>query len=184
MATPSVAARPIPERRFIISTVFAYETCASLTRDKLGRERMSVISGPETKDGTVVLSIRQDLMPSQQERHYVKACQQATPPLIHNLVERDQHRVWGIWHNHPTFGKASTRPSQTDWAMQDRLVRIGMPHCLGGIASLDGWLRLYSSARPFSVELYGSGAEVVETSPFETIIKLEQREVEHVQAAQ
>jgi hypothetical protein len=77
-----------------------------------------------------------------------------------------------MFHSHIMHGAASTRPSGVDIANQQRFVAIGWTDVIGGIFSLDGYVRLFSTARDFSVSLYGNGADIKSDTPREKIIKL------------
>ena len=75
-------------------------------------------------------------------------------------------------HNHVMHGLDSTRPSNVDLANQDRFVKIGWD-AIGGIFSIDGYARFFSTASDFDFSLFGAGAAIVSDAPRETIIKLE-----------
>ena len=67
--------------------------------------------------------------------------------------------------------RESTQPSDTDVANQERFAAIGWD-AIGGIFSLDGYVRFFGTGKNFDVELYGNGGVVVSTGPRETVIKL------------
>jgi len=43
---------------------------------------------------------------------------------------------------------------------------------IGGIFSLDGYVRLFSTAHDFALSLYGNGVDIVTDGPREKILKL------------
>ncbi|MGH1419406.1 MAG: Mov34/MPN/PAD-1 family protein [Hyphomicrobiaceae bacterium] len=168
------------ELDFLVSSIFLREACTYLTSDSKKRERMALVSGPVANNGTVILSSMHKVQTSQQSPAYVQADPAATARQIDHLVSNDQHQLWGMFHSHILHGKNSTQPSQTDINHQNRLVKFGMPDTLGGIFSLDGWVRIFSTAKPFSLTVYGGGVEVVEDNPREKILKISLPEVHHV----
>jgi hypothetical protein len=54
-----------------------------------------------------------------------------------------------------------------------RFCAIGWHEVIGGIFSLDGFFRAFSTARDFTFQPYGKGAEIVSQSPRETIKKID-----------
>lgn len=168
------------ELDFLISSIFLRQAFTYLTGDPKKRERMTLVSGPVAKNGTVVLASMHKVQTSQQSAAYVQADPAATARQIDNLVSNDQHQLWGMFHSHILYGKNSTQPSQTDINHQNRLVKFSMPDTLGGIFSLDGWCRIFSTAKSFSLTTYGGGVEMIENNPREKILKISLPEVDHV----
>ena len=108
---------------------------------------------------------------SDQSVGYVKAHTGHSAALIDTLIN-DGHKLWAMVHNHPTTGACSTKPSQTDLVHQQRLIDFGMSHVLGGIASMDGFFRLFSTVEDFQLTMFGSGAELIEDNPREKVLKV------------
>ncbi|MCH9808441.1 MAG: hypothetical protein K0U74_11965 [Alphaproteobacteria bacterium] len=169
---PGSDVSPAVRPQLVVSSVFLREAFDYLTTDPERRERMLLVTATHTPDGSVVPSSMRQIKTTEQSAAYVKADQADFANYIEQLTERDQHQLLAMWHSHILVGEQSTRPSQTDIAHQDRLVQLGMTHVLGGIFSLDGWVRLFSTAVDFDLTLYGSAAEYVHDRPREKIIKL------------
>jgi len=157
--------------RFYVSTLFLRECFHFLTGDPMRRERLHLVTGPTTPEGIHVPScmIKVDL--EQQSAAYVAADPLATHKQLVALTERDGHQLLMVFHSHIMHGAASTQPSQTDITTQQRFAAIGWD-AVGGIFSLDGFIRFYSTCKDFSVELYGNGADIVSAAARETIVKL------------
>ena len=167
----TVPVKNVPSRHFKVSAVTMQRTIHFLTGDPQGRERMRYATGIENpEDGSVTLIDTLNVRMSEQSPGYVKAHDGYSAALIDQLIEGG-HQLWAMFHNHPTSGKNSTKPSGTDIAHQKRLVEFGMPHVLGGIASMDGYFRMFSTAQDFDLTLYGSGGEIIEDHPREKVMK-------------
>jgi hypothetical protein len=158
--------------RFQASSLFLRDCHHQLTSDPNGHERLVVITGTIT-GGVRILSRLLALDMENASAAYVRANRQTTHAAIVQLVERDGHQPLGMWHSHIMRGANSTRPSSVDIANQDRFCAIGWDEVIGGIFSLDGYFRAYSTVRDFTFEVYGKGAEIVSQTPRETIIKLD-----------
>jgi hypothetical protein len=168
---PSEARAEVGALRFCISTAFLRHECYPyLTGDEQRREVLHLVTGPITPDGVRVPSRIEKVIMQEQSPAYAGADPLATHRQLVAL-ERDGHALLAVFHSHISHGQDSTRPSQTDITTQDRLASIGWD-AIGGIFNLDGWVRLFSTAHDFTVELYGNGAETVSAAPRETIIKL------------
>ena len=168
-ATP----RGQPHLRFQASALFLRDCHAYLASDPEGRERMHLVSGSISED-VRIMSRMIPVETDQASAAYVRAGP-STHQTIVELVERDAHELFAMFHSHIMQGLDSTRPSGIDIANQQRFVTIGWTDVLGGIFSLDGFIRLYSTCRDFNVALYGTGAEIVSVTPRQTIIKLQAR---------
>ena len=138
----------------------------TLLGDPDGRERMLLGTGIEKND-VVVPTETLKVRTSQQSASYVAAHQGHLAATIDQL-EQDGHRLWFMWHSHPTTGRAGTQPSGTDLAHQERLAKFGMPHVMGGICNRDGWFRLFNPAEDFALALFGKdGVDIVTDQPRE-----------------
>ena len=167
----AVTPQPLPQR-FQASTLFLRDSHTLLTGDPQGHERLHLVSGTVSEDGVRVLSRIVQLDTDQASAAYVRADARSTHNKIVELVERDGHQLMGMWHSHIMHGAASTRPSGIDLANQQRFVDIGWDEVIGGIFSLDGYVRLFSTAHDFSLSLYGNGVDIVSDGPREKILKL------------
>lgn len=166
-------ANPTPsELHFLISSVFLRECWEFLTGDEERRERMALITGPVTPQGSHVLSSMQHVALSSQSASYVQADPGKTNSQIVKLVEHDNHEVMSMWHSHIMKGPATTKPSATDLANQKRMEAIGWRNCIGGIFNLSGHIRLFSTCRDFSVTIYGNRCELLEETPRDKLYKL------------
>jgi len=156
--------------RFMVSTRLLGDSHRYLTSDPECRERMHIVSGVVAPDGTRVLSSMEKLTFDEQTAAYVKASAAQTHKQLVEL-ERDGHPLLAVWHSHIMHGADSTMPSPTDLANQERFVRIGWD-ALGGIFSLDGYIRFYHTAKDFELATYGNGVERICDEPREKVLKL------------
>ena len=157
--------------RFQASSLFLSECHQYLTGDPAGRERLHLVSGSITPDGLRVISRMEKVTFEQQSAAYVKADPMATHNQLIELTERDGHDLLAVFHSHISNGADSTQPSQTDIANQQRFAAIGWD-AIGGIFSLDGYVRFFSTCKDFDLRLYGNRAEIVSVGRRETIVKL------------
>lgn len=157
--------------RFQVSTLFLDECHRYLTSDPAQRERMHLVTGIITPDGVRVMSRIEKVTYAQQTNAYVMADPTATHKQLIALTESHGHDLLAMYHSHPTHGLESTQPSATDIANQDRFAAIGWD-AIGGIFSLDGYVRFFSTCKDFTVGLYGNGADIISVGPRETIAKI------------
>jgi len=156
---------------YTISTLFLHDCHTYLVGDEHGRERLHLVTGPVTAEGVRVPSRIEKIALHEQSAAYAAAEPAMTTRQIDALAERDGHALLAVFHSHISRGLESTTPSQVDLTTQDRFAAIGWD-AIGGIFSLDGFVRLFSTANDFTVHLSGNRAEFVSTSPRESIIKL------------
>jgi len=164
--------REAPTLRLQASSLFLRDCHALLTGDPNGHERLHLVSGTVSDHGVRVLSRIVKVNADESSAAYVRAEPADTHRKIVQLVERDGHELHAMFHSHIMHGAASTRPSGIDIANQERFVTIGWTDVIGGIFSLDGYIRLFSTARDFTLSIYGNGANMVSDAPREKIIKL------------
>lgn len=158
--------------RFQASSLFLKDCRDLLTSDPQGRERLHLVSGTISEDGVRVMSRIVKVEMDEASPAYVRADPNTTHKKIVELVERDGHALMGMFHSHIMKGAQSTRPSGVDIANQERFCVIGWDDVIGGIFSLDGYVRLFSTAHDFAISLYGKGAEIVTDKPREKVLKL------------
>jgi hypothetical protein len=158
--------------RLQVSSLFLRDAHRYLTSDPQGRERLALISGTISDDGVRVMSRMLSVDMDEASPAYVRAAPKETHKAIVQLVERDGHPLHAMWHSHIMRGAASTRPSGIDIANQDRFCAMGWDEVLGGIFSLDGFVRMFSTARDFSISVYGNGVDIISDGPREKVLKL------------
>ncbi len=158
--------------RFQASSLFLRDCHKQLTSDPNGNERLHLVSGTVSDDGVRVLGRIVDVAMDKASPAYVRADPHNTHKTLVQLVEHDGHELFAMFHSHIMHGAPSTRPSGVDIANQARFCAGGWDEVIGGIFSLDGYLRLFSTAHDFTVAVYGKGADIISKSPRETIIKL------------
>lgn len=170
-AEPNVQADTNGTLTYKISNVFIRRAAYWLVKHPQGFERMIVSTGIES-DNTVVLTEALKIRTSKQSAGDVTADPGFFAATVSQL-EDDGHRLWSIWHSHPTTGADGTQPSGTDLAHQSRLANFGMPHVIGGICNRDGWFRLFNPHQDFHLELFGTeGVAVVTNPPREKLLKV------------
>lgn len=170
--TPAEATGERDTLRFQVSSRFLMECWRYLTADEARRERLHLVSGTITPDGLRVLSCFVPVKLVQQSAAYVKADTDDYQRTLVELTERDGHPLLAMCHSHITKGPASTQPSATDLANQDRFVRLGC-EAIGGIFSLDGYVRFFSTMKDIDIEVFGKNVQLVEERPREKVFKLE-----------
>lgn len=67
------------------------------------------------------------------------------------------HRVFAIIHSHPGSGPEANHPSSID--LRTHELWEGISSVIGGIWSRDGYLRWFTSAKPFEVQVVGTQME-------------------------
>lgn len=161
-----------PGLHFQISSLFLRDARNYLVGDAQGCERLALISGTITGDGVRVLSRIIHVPMDKASAAYVRADPGVTHKTVVDLVERDGHPLLGMWHSHIMDGQDCTHPSGIDIANQERFCAMGWDEVIGGIFSLDGYVRLFSTARDFTVSVYGNGAGIVTDTPREKVLRL------------
>jgi hypothetical protein len=164
---------PKPDLCFQTSSLFLRDCHRQLTSDPNGNERLVVVTGTVSPEGVRVLSRLLTVDMEKASAAYVRANPTTTHAALVRLVERDGHQPLAMWHSHIMHGANSTRPSGIDIANQERFCSIGWDETIGGIFSLDGFFRAFSTARDFQFHIYGRGAEIISQAPRETVIKIE-----------
>jgi hypothetical protein len=159
------------EYRFQISSLFLRDCWAYLTSDPRLNERIHLITGTITEDGTRVSSRMEKVKYEKQSAVYVSVDKDDSHQKIIALTEEYGHLVLGVFHSHMSRGLIATTPSSTDQSFMERMAKIGC-HCLGGIFSLDGYARFFMKEENFEIEVYGKGFKMVEESPSCKVYKI------------
>ncbi len=158
------------EHKYQISSLFINECWKYLISDPSGSERFLLVTGTITQDGTKVLSRMEKVQFGEQSPAYVSGDTLDTHRKIISLDEDYGHYVLAMFHSHMSKGANSTSPSSTDNAFMERMAKFGS-NCLGGIFSLDGYLRLFS-LQNFEIDVYGKGVEEIENQPSCKVFKI------------
>jgi hypothetical protein len=147
--------------RYQISSLFLRDSWEYLKSDPRHQERLHLITGTITPEGTRVLSRMEQVKYDRQSAAYVSADKVETHKKIVSLSEEYGHLVLGAFHSHVSHGMEATTPSSIDRSFLARMSQIGCD-CLGGIFSLDGFVRFFTASKDFEIEVYGSGVKKVE----------------------
>jgi len=156
--------------KFSVSSRFLRECWRDLCSDPQGRERLILVTGPVSPDGWRILSNIERVNFAEQSASFVSAKPDETHRRLIEL-DMDGHELLGMWHSHIMRGQASTQPSNVDIDMQNRFVKAGCDS-IGGIFSLDGYVRIFGTGKPIEVSVYGANVEVVSVKSHEVIAKL------------
>lgn len=157
--------------RFQISSLFLRDCWEYLRSDPSQNERLSLITGTIAGDGTRVLSRMEQVKYDRQSPAFVSVDQMDSQRKMIALEEAYGHFILAAFHSHMSHGIATTAPSSIDRAFMSRMSQIGC-HCLGGIFSLDGYVRFFTASGDFEVEVYGSGIDEVEENSAYRIFKI------------
>jgi hypothetical protein len=159
------------EFRYQISSLFVRECWEYLISDQRHNERLHFITGTITADGTRVLSRIEKVKYDKQSAAYVSADKMDSHRKMISLSEDHGHLLLGVFHSHMSRGLPATTPSSIDQSFMERMVKTGC-HCLGGIFSLDGYVRFFMTSKDFEIEVYGKGVHMVKESPSTKIFKI------------
>ena len=159
------------EFRYQVSSLFLKDCWNYLKSDPKQNERLHFITGTVTGDGTRVLSRIEKVKYDSQSAAYVSADKMDSHQKLISLTEDHGHLLLGLFHSHMSRGAGSTMPSSTDNSFMARMDKVGC-HCLGGIFSLDGYVRFFMSAKEFEIDVYGKGINLVNESPSCKIYKI------------
>jgi len=157
--------------RYVTSTLFLRELWQYLISDSKGRERLRLLTGPITPEGTRIISESIPVELEIQNAYHVKADPLSTHFTLIDLNETHGHRQTATAHSHIMHGKESTSPSRVDLDNQERLVQI-QDDSIGIIVNLDGHVRVYSTWKPFEFHIHGKGFEVIEDEPMMKVFRL------------
>ena len=156
-----------------VSSLFLSDCYHYLKADPRGNERMLLVTGTITVEGTKVLSRVEKLKYGQQSPAYVAADRADSHQKMINLTENFGHSVLGFFHSHTSSGPESTTPSSIDHDFMQRMAKIGC-HCLGGIFSLDGYVRFFKESESFDIDVYGKGVEKIADKSQYKIFKIKE----------
>jgi len=142
------------QRRYVVSSLFLYESFKKLTADK--DEHFFFITGSEVS-GVLVLDQWAEF--AYQKRSFVGAT--GDPNSTHALLiklEQFGHRLLAHFHSHPGNGADSTRPSGKDENFQRRLESAGHVAVMA-IFSRDRFVRFVRLDQNLEIEVHGKGVE-------------------------
>jgi hypothetical protein len=166
---------PGKKLRFQISSLFLKECWEYLIRDPGKNERLHLVTGTITEDGTRVLSRMETVRYGKQSAAYVCADGVDAHQKIISLAEDHGHLVLGMFHSHMSRGAGSSSPSSVDTAFLERMGQVGCD-CLGGIFTMDGHVRFYMLEKEFDIQVYGKGVTKVNEKPFQKIFHIGKEE--------
>lgn len=154
-----------------ISSLFLRDCYYYLKADPQQNERIHLVTGTITAEGTNVLSRMEKLKYDRQSPAYVIADKIDSHQKIISLAEDFGHYVLAVFHSHTSKGISSTTPSSIDHQFLRRMAQIGC-RCLGGIFSLDGYVRFFNDNEWFDIDVYGKGTEKISDNPNYKIFKI------------
>jgi hypothetical protein len=160
------------ESSYQISSLFLKDCWEYLTSDQMQNERLNLVSGTVTEDGTKVLSRIEKIKYDKQSPVYVSADKDDTQQKLITLTENFGHMLLGVFHSHMSTGALTTAPSEIDMSFLKRMGKIGC-NCLGGIFSLDGFVRFFTANDNFEIEIYGKGVKAVQIGSSSKIYKIQ-----------
>ena len=143
-----------------ISSLFLIDCYRYLKADPRQNERIHLVTGTITAEETRVLSRMEKLKYDRQSPAYVAADKTDSHKKIMSLAEDFGHNVLAVFHSHTSTGVSSTTPSSIDYNFLQRMAQIGC-NCLGGIFSLDGYVRFFKENQRFDIDVYGKGIEKI-----------------------
>jgi hypothetical protein len=174
-----------PRRRlgtsYQISSMFVGDCYHYLKADPRQNERIHLVTGTITAEGTKVLSRMEKLKYDRQSPAYVAADETDSHKKIMSLTEDFGHYVLAVFHSHTSTGVSSTKPSSIDYKFMRRMAQIGC-NCLGGIFSLDGYVRFFKENQRFDIDVYGKGTEKIADKSNYKIFKINESNNDETQS--
>lgn len=165
------APRKISRDSYQISSLFLNDCYQYLKADSKSNERIHLVTGTITAEGTKILSRMEKLKYDKQNTVYVAANKTDSLQKMINLTENYGHKVLAVFHSHTSKGASSTLPSAIDHSFLQRMDKIGC-HCLAGIFSFDGFVRFFKETGSFEIDLYGKGADKITDKSYYKIFKI------------
>jgi len=159
------------ETRYQISSLFLNDCYRYLKADAQQNERIHLVTGTITTEGTKILSRMEKLKYNRQSPAYVEADKTDSLPKIISLTEDFGHYVLAVFHSHTSKGISSTTPSSIDHQFLRRMAQMGC-RCLGGIFTLDGYVRFFKEKEQFDIDVYGKGTEKISDNSDYKIFKI------------
>jgi len=157
--------------KFQISTIFLRECQEYLISDPSQNERLHLITGSITRDGTWILSRMEKVRYEEQTPVFVKADALDIINKLASLEEDHGHFRLATFHSHIMIGINSNQPSSIDIAYQQRLAKL-KSEAIGGIFTLDGFVRFFSTWKDFQIEVYGKGVQKIFDNPREKVFQI------------
>ena len=156
-----------------ISSLFLNDCYRYLKNDPHRNERIHLVTGTITGEGTTVLSRIEKLKYEKQSPVYVSDDKADSHQKMISLAENFGHQVLAVFHSHTSTGVSSTTPSSTDRQFMRRMAQIGC-RCLGGIFSLDGYVRFFKEKESFDIDVYGKGTQKITDRSNYKIFKIDE----------
>lgn len=153
-----------------ISSLFLTESWEYLTSDPQKNERLHLVTGLVTDDGTRILCKIEKVKYDKKSAVYVSADRIDAHEKILSFSNDFGHQLLGMFHSHIAKGSSSTRPSSIDRSFMDRHEKLGC-YCVGGIFSLDGYVRFFAN-KPFDLNVYGKGVQKINDKSMEKLFKI------------
>ncbi|MFB6075742.1 MAG: hypothetical protein ABEK17_01220 [Candidatus Aenigmatarchaeota archaeon] len=153
----------ISEPLYLMDYSFLEEAYEFLVQDQ--NEGFCLVTGPETNKNVFALSTIIEPEMEFRSPGGAKPKFGQLADLLEDMLEKRGNRMLSYFHSHPGSGQGATRPSGTDYDTQEKFERGGYP-AIGAIFSRDGYIRFYSYARAFQIEVSGKGGEQVEQGIF------------------
>jgi hypothetical protein len=131
---------------------------------------MHLITGTMTNDGVRVLSRVEHVPYEKQSPVYVKLDEQCLHEELFTLDVVHGHAALAFFHSHTMRGAQNTEPSGEDRSHQSRFE--AHYSLIGGIFSLDGFVRFFTNELPFTMDIYGAGMEALLDEPCMKLFRL------------
>jgi len=146
---------------YVVGALFLRQCFRYLTQ--FDTEAVHFVTGPEVDSNLLLTHILKFRMSHRSWGSAVGDIKE-THRILQRL-DRVGYRLLAYFHTHPGKGPSLTQPSHTDLSMQRDLEKAGYP-TIGGIFSLDGYIRFFSCDRTFVVKTYGNGTTQEEPNVF------------------
>lgn len=152
---PKAADPALARPRYIVSSLFLYESFKVLTADR--DEQFFFVTGA-VLDGGLILDQRAEFEHKSRTMMGVTGDIRSTHKVLIRL-EQLGHRLHAHFHSHPGNGPSATQPSGTDERFQQRLESAGHAAVMA-IFSRDGFIRFARLDGKPEIEIFGSGVEL------------------------
>lgn len=168
--------RKIKPIRYKTGSLFLKECFEYLTSSP--DEAIHLVSGMKLDEENYIL----DRLEKVQYQATVVGAKADVRSLFQKLAKMDStygHSLLAVFHSHPCKGVGGTCPSGIDKNLQDNLEKCGYK-AIQAIFSRDGFIRFFSNALAFEIEIFGKGVERMEEKENGKIFKLSEVGVQAV----